>query len=119
MKKPLIKPSTNIWGANALPMKHDDHTPPCRLCAHRHVGVLTPVYLMLRGNFVMVDDLGTEIFVPASHNDIEFIELPSGRKALLVDTATQHTQVMVVHEDCAHHAKEKLEELVAFEGNED
>jgi len=111
MTKPLIKPTRDIWGANAEPMKNDETTPPCALCGAPHIGILSACYLVLRGNFLFFDKLGITVFKPDRKADALFIKLPSGETGISVDITERSETAAVIHDSCADLAKGKLAAL--------
>lgn len=82
-------------------MANDESTPPCIGCAAKHVGVFSPAFLMLRGNFVFLEEQQVEAFVFDPNLQIEFFQMPSGAKACVVAVNTRNMSSAVIHDKCA------------------
>ena len=95
------------------PMPDDELTPRCGFCDDPNIGLLQPAYLMLRGNFVYAKALGHEVFVFDKALGAEFIQLPDGSHAVIVDAKSKgpRSPARVVHEDCADKAVDALHTL--------
>ncbi len=116
MSAPVILPPARTVEIGAMP--NDDTTPPCRLCGADHVGVLTPTYLTLRGNYMWNAELGCEVFVLDQRIGLEFMALPTGGKAIIVDVNPKKALAAVAHEDCIDEAARKLEATMDFDEDE-
>lgn len=113
MVQPVIPPPAETLEIQEL--EHDDTTPSCRLCGSPHVGVMTPAYVALRGSYMWNSQLGCEIFVLDDRIGIEFMVLPHGGKAIIVDINEKKGISVVAHEDCVDSAARKLNAVFDFE----
>jgi cold shock CspA family protein len=104
-----------LMGPNAMRMKHDEVTPPCLICEDPHAGVLTPCYLLLRGNYVFSPQHGAEVFVFDPELQVEFFELQNGQKACFVDVNQRKKTAAIIHDDCAENLQKKLQMLANYE----
>lgn len=112
---PLIKMSDQELGVAGPRMQYDHVTPGCNLCGRRNLGMLTPAYLAVRGHWALLADLGCEAFVLDSKLVVDFVQLPGGRKALILDVRFSRDTSVTVHEECAEKAVAKLGDLRACE----
>lgn len=101
--------------SNQRRMENDETTPPCLLCDAPRVGILTPCYLMLRGNYVFSPEHGAQIFIFDDELKVEFTQTMGGRKACFVDVLPGELASVIVHDDCAETIYRKKEVLAGFE----
>lgn len=109
--KPLIRPTHDIFGADAEPMRNDETTPPCRLCGKAHVGILSPAYMIVRGNFHHLANEGITVFKPTRKADVMYVEMAGGPVGWGIDIQPGSTTACVVHDVCAEFAARKLRAL--------
>lgn len=97
--------------AAQVAMENDETTPGCPACGAEHVGVLTPCYLLARGNYVFSPELGCEVFVLAPDAGITSFSLPNGMVAFVVDVQKKGKATMIMHEECVDMALERYDDM--------
>lgn len=96
-KVPSDQPSKQI--------DYTDITPPCEACGERHVGLGTPVMLVIPGMLFPLVDEAVPVFIADPDVQINFMRMPNGMLGFIVDNVSATYVHAACHDDLIDQAK--------------